>query len=537
MLSNTVKRNLLILLGTMTWSITTIKSGLLYGFGIGYWGPQGHDGVWHLSLINSLASGNFHMPLFAGESIKNYHLGFDLFVAILHRITFIPVSLLYFQILPPLFAMFIGYLVYKLVFNWTNSNKAGLWSTFFVYFGSSFGWLISFFRDGSLGGESLFWSQQAISTLINPPLALSFCLLLLGLWLLQTRRLVLAGLVFAIIPSIKIYGGILGFVGLFFICLKDKQYWKTFIISALLGSVLFFPLNSGSAKLLVWDPLWFLKNLMNVDHLNWPRYFSALDTYSTGHVWYKAIPAYAVAFIIFLVGNLSIRLLSLFSLEHPKKFTWWKTFLVATAIVGIFPPMLFLQQGTAWNTIQFFYYTQFFLAILAGIGVSHLKPNLIFSLIIILLTIPGTIGTLPHYLPSRPPAKISTEELSSLNYLYAQPNGTVLTYPFDPDAASAAIAYPPRPLYLYESTSYVSAYTSKPVFMEDQVNLNITGYDWKSRREQSLKFFTKPYRKFLVENNIKYIYLVGFQRQSLENNISSLKKIFSNSEVNIYRVE
>jgi len=537
MLSPVVKRNLLLLIGTITWSVTTVKSGLIYKFGLGFWGPHGHDGVWHLSLIENLSVGNYSMPLFAGETIKNYHLGFDLLVALIHRLTFIPVSLLYFQILPPVFALFIGFMVYKLIKAWTKSESAALWSVFFTYFGSSLGWAISIFRDGSLGGESLFWSQQAISTLINPPLALSFCLLLLGLWLLQSRRLVWAGIVFGLLPSIKIYGGLLGLSGLFFICFKDKSYLKTFIISLLISLILYLPFNLSASGLLTWDPLWFLKNLMNVDHLNWPHYFSALDTYTVGGIWYKAIPAFFIALLIFLIGNLSTRLFGVFSFTDPKKLEWWTVFLTASALLGILPPMLFLQQGTAWNTIQFYYYTQFFMGILAGVGVSKLKPSPIIFSLIVLLTIPGTIGTLPHYLPARPPAKLSHEELAALKYLSSQKPGIVLTMPFDPGAASAAINFPPRPLYLYESTAYVSAYSKQQVFLEDEVNLNITGYAWKDRRRESLSFFKNPNREFVDIHNIKYIYLVGSQRQPISNHIPALSQIFTNSLVDIYRVD
>jgi hypothetical protein len=55
-----------------------VKSGVYYGYGIGFWGPNGHDGVWHISLINSLSKGSLEMPIFAGEQIKNYHIGFEL---------------------------------------------------------------------------------------------------------------------------------------------------------------------------------------------------------------------------------------------------------------------------------------------------------------------------------------------------------------------------------------------------------------------------------------------------------------------------
>ena len=74
------------------------------------------------------------------------------------------------------------------------------------------------------------------------------------------------------------------------------------------------------------------------------------------------------------------------------------------------------------------------------------------------------------------------------------------------DKAKEAEKFSPRPLYLYESTSYISAFTNKPLFLEDQVNLNIMGYDWESRREQILWFVLnldkEAGKDFLNRNNM-----------------------------------
>src|SRR3989344_1824494 len=174
---------LLITAGTLIWSLTMVKSGLIYDFGMGFWGPNGHDGIWHIALIESLSRGSFQMPIFAGEAIRNYHLGFDILLAALHILTRVPAVNLYFQITPPILAFLIGLLTYKLTKN--------IWAVFFVYFGGSFSWVLG-------KGESAFWSQQAISTLVNPPFALSLVFLLAGLLCLQKNKYVLAGLIFAI---------------------------------------------------------------------------------------------------------------------------------------------------------------------------------------------------------------------------------------------------------------------------------------------------------------------------------------------------
>ena len=62
----------LIILGSLTWSLTMFRSGLKYSFGYGYWGPNGHDGIWHIALSESLSRGFLDNPVFA--SAINYHL-------------------------------------------------------------------------------------------------------------------------------------------------------------------------------------------------------------------------------------------------------------------------------------------------------------------------------------------------------------------------------------------------------------------------------------------------------------------------------
>src|SRR5258706_12556923 len=81
----------IIVIGTLAWSWTMVKSGWLYSYGLGFWGANGHDGVWHIALIESLAKGTFRMPVFSGADLQNYHIGFDLMVALIYKITHVPV--------------------------------------------------------------------------------------------------------------------------------------------------------------------------------------------------------------------------------------------------------------------------------------------------------------------------------------------------------------------------------------------------------------------------------------------------------------
>lgn len=572
---------LLILAGSVSWSLTMVKSGLVYSFGMGFWGPNGHDGVWHIALINHLARGSLEMPIFAGEGLKNYHIGFDLLLAGLHTLTRIPVHTLYFQIVPPLLALGIGALSYKFVFLWRKSHLQAFWATFFVYFAGDFGWVLTLFRDGKFGGESLFWAQQAVSTLINPPFATSLVLILLGLIfflkLLQKFNiyyLVFTILFFGLLAQIKVYAAVLAFGALGMVLVysllgerkitqKIISVFMVLIVSAIFSLLLFLPLNSGSQGLIIFQPFWFLETMMAVsDRVGWERFYGALMSYKTGNIWLKLIPAYLVAFLVFFIGNMGTRVIGLWGMVRNKvrkRFSEVDVFLLTIALLGIVAPMIVLQAGTPWNTIQFFYYSLFVFSIYAGIWVGQIiedynrKPKynrLIYYTkigLIIALTIPTTVSTLlNNYLPARPPAKISNEELAALSFLAAQPQGIVLTYAFDRYRAEGVVNSPPRPLYLYESTAYVAAFSKHPAYFEDEVNLDITRYDWRARRKKVEDFFNSLDReetgRFLKENKIKYLYLVlsqspvPGQRARLGEAQLGIDNIFENKEVAIYKV-
>ncbi len=553
---------LLIISGSLTWSLVMFKSGLVFSYGMGFWGPNAHDGVWHIALAKSLAKGSWEMPIFAGEKIKNYHIGFDLILAVIHKITFIPIHNLYFQILPPIFSVLVGVLVYLFVYRWQRSKIKAFWSLFFVYFGGSWGWVISLIRNGRLDGESMFWSQQSISTLLNPPFALSLILIFLGFLCLKigldksdVKFLTVAGFLFGILSQIKVYAGILILLSLFlggiYDLLKKRStnLIKVFT-SSLVVSILLFPsVDLEAEQLVVFKPFWFLETMMLFpDRLGWTKFGEAMINYKLGAIWSKAILAYVLALLIFLVGNMGTRIVSFFGLlkwisrgkPTPSNYKYIDVLVITMLVLGIFFPLMFVQSGTPWNTIQFFYYALVFSGILAGIvmgeSIQHLRSNLMkyfLGISIIFFTIPTTVGTLWfHYLPSRPPAKISNEELEALEFLSKEPDGVVLTLPFDKKYSDAWVV-PPLPIYLYESTAYVSAFTGKAVYFEDEVNLRIIGYNFGERRKGVEEFFLNPNADFLRENKITYIYIPkNLIKNSLEN--IGLEKIFENKEVVIY---
>jgi uncharacterized membrane protein len=189
-----------------------------------------------------------------------------------------------------------------------------------------------------------------------------------------------------------------------------------------------------------------------------------------------------------------------------------------------------------------------FSGVLAGEALSRLLnnkpklPKILISALVVLCTIPTTIITLKDvYIPKNPPAKISNEELDALNFLSKQDEGIVLTLPFDESLAKLAEPNPPRPLYLYASTAYVSAFSNHQTFLEDEINLTITNFDWKKRRDEIISNFVNAkaaadVSNFLKENKIRYVYLTNQQARKFPPKIQKLTKIFENTEVTIYQV-
>lgn len=560
---------LLILIGSISISVPMIKSGLIYDYGMGFWGPNGHDGIWHIALINQLTKFSLGNPVFSGAEIANYHFGFDFLAAILSRVTgIIPVNI-YFQVLPPTMAILIGVLTYKFVEKWSRSKKSAWWAAFFVYFGGSWGWLVSIIRTGRLGGESIFWANQAISTLINPPYALSLVVLLMGLIVFldylknpNKKNLICCGLLFGLLIQIKVYAGVIVLGSLFFLSLftlllrrnRVRELLILFTFVLLTSLVVFLPLNIRSTSLLVFSLLWFPRTMLAYsDRFGWFKLENARVAYLNSGKWPKLILAEGLALLIFIIGNLGTRVIGLIQILRIRKIFKLSVvdhFLLFFSIISLILPLLFIQKGNSWNTIQFFYYFQFIMAIFAGVVIGNvMKLRLKFPKYHILrcgivlvagLTLMTTVTTLKNdYLPSRPPARISVEELEALDFLKRQPEGIILTFPYNPDWKVKFSE--PRPLYAYETTAYVSALSGKQTFLEDEMNMEIIGFDWKNRRQQEQTFFLTADHKwandFLSANKIKYLYLVKGQRMNLGLGDIGADKIFENGETVIYQIK
>lgn len=550
---------LAISLGSFSWLLTSFKNGLQFDFGLGFWGPHGHDGIWHLSLIESLKSGlPPQNPIFAGEVLQNYHYFYDLLLSQASNLTKIEAVDLYFRLFPLLISLLIGAVAYILAKRWFNSSIAATLSCFFLYFGGSFGWILSYIRNRSLGGESTFWAQQGISTLINPPFAVSILIFLAGLYLFHKIIAQKDQLVYWIIPltilwgsliEFKAYAGILvltslAVVTLFELLKKNPHILKISLPTFVLSMIVFLPQNSQSSTLLVFSPLWLVHSMVDFpDRLNWGRLaLTRMTGYETGNLL-KILAAEGLGVALFLVGNLGARVVGFLSLKKLWSFNSFGVFLSVFLLTSIVFPLFFIQQGANFNTIQFFYYFLLVFNFLAAKSFGFLidrwkKIGWAIVVFVIFMTLPTTWDTLQNYLPKRPPAMVSTKELEALNFLKSQPKGVVLSYFYNKKLNDRFIE--PRPLFAYESTAYVGVFSAKSEFISDTVNLEILGVDYKGRlqTQKDILKAVEPevFKKMLRENKISYLYTPKFFKFSIDNEKYGIKRIFENEEVEIFKV-
>lgn len=548
----------LIGIGTIFQQMPTFKNGLNYPYGLGFWGPNTHDGIWHVSLINQLVKDvPPQNPIFAGEILKNYHYFYDLLIAATSYISAVPILDLTFRFYPLIFSLSLGIGSYFLIKSFVKEeSKEGklaiLLSLYLVYFAGSFGWIVEYIKQGHLGGESAFWANQSISFNLNPPSAISLIIVIAIISTLPNIKSKLSILVLTILSgaliSFKAYAAILILLSFLMVGVikRSPLYLLVFITATFFASILFLSNFTTDKKLILFSPFWLIHTMIDSpDRVGWARLSLARTVgLETGN-WFKFFSAEVISLIIFILGNLGTRLFALLSLikikEILKNLQYLFIFLFSTLALII--PILFIQSGNPWNTIQFIYYFIYISAILGGYVFAKIILKLpkilalLLATIFICLTPINSWATANGYLSYQPHSHISNEEFKALKFLKNQKEGVVLTHPYDPRIKNMLAE--PWPQLAYDSTAYVSALSGKSVFIEDEPQNQILLTDYKKRITQAKDFFEGSHiggSEFLRDNNIRYIYLPRIFKISLDTNKLNLNQIYGNDEILIYQL-
>lgn len=573
----TVKLNLnyklfffaVLILGIIGQVAVNAFSGLPYQEGLYFYSSHGHDGVWHLSLMEHLHKNVFPFinPEFNGARLQNYHFFVDLLMSEFSRLFPLFTNLdIYFRFMPTVFSLLMGLAAFIFVKEWGKKEIAGIWAMIFTYFAGSFGYLLYIPTHKSLGGESIFWVSQTQSVLGNPPHAAAFIIVTVCLFTLlkyfQTRQKTffwISVLLGGAVIEFKVYGGMLILGGLLLVSLYElifKRIYQTallFVAMFILAFAIYFPNSANSQDFLIFQPWWFIRTMVVApDRLNWLDLELRRQTYIAESNWKRVIQLEATAFLIFLFGNLGMRFLGFWAIGKQIKDNIFKnTFnlmFLSIIIASFFIPVFFLQQGVAWNTIQFNQYFLLLFGFLSALVMADLSAfikkiplKIFFGLIVIILAVPTQLGLLMQFYSNLPLSKITYEELDAMQFI--KNNSTdediILTAPFNPYIRSK-YNRPPIPIYSWYDTGYVAAFSSRKAFLSDEEQITIMGYKPDELfKEREMIFQTddpKIINNYLTKNSIDYIYLVWGQKFIADEKLINADLVFENKDAKVYKV-
>jgi hypothetical protein len=512
-----------------------------------FWSAHGHDGSWHIALMEEIKKGYpFQNPSFAGEKLVNYHFFSDIAPAIVSK--YLPISNLdlYFRIFPLIYSLFLGTSAFYLTKKITNNFPASIWAVIFTYFSGSFGYIIG-------KGESVFWATQPQSSSGNPPQIISNFLVLSSLYFLisylksknNKRLFTVSVLLLGTLVGFKVYAavallGALAITGVWQLIRERKpQLILLSIVSGALAAIIYFPNTSGSTSFLIFEPWWYIRTMIvEPSRLNLLDWELRRQTYIFESNWKRVIFLEGVGFLIFFFGNLGMRFLGIW--EFVKSHLIFKV----TIILSLALPLLFLQKGVASNTSQFLQYFILLFGILSGIAVAKLTARFKFLIpVIIILMVPTQLKLLTDFYGTseniRPAlAKVSSKELEALNYIKetSEINSVILTPPYN---QYLDLKKETPDMWDWFDTSYVSAFSQRRTYFDDYEQADIMGYDIKERIETKKKIFEneriQEVKSAFSQTNADLLYYPKTLEPKVNPELLGLSKFFENEEIIVWK--
>ncbi|OGM09407.1 hypothetical protein A2Y68_00340 [Candidatus Woesebacteria bacterium RBG_13_46_13] len=555
-------------LGILGQLLVIAPSGTFVEGALVFWGSHAHDASWHIALMNEMNKGfPLQNPVFAGERLINYHFFSDVAPAIFNKFLKLPALDLYFRFFPLLESLLLGASAYFLTKKLGKSTLAGIWGVIFVYFGGSFGYMVTLLQGRGVGGESLFWATQIQSSIANPPQIISDFLVLTVLFLLISflaKPKLLPGIVIAlavgVLATFKVYAAIpvLGALAIASVWrLAREKKIDLFAVTLTAGALtagLYLPNTKASTAFLIFQPWWFVRTMVvEPSRLNWidlelRRQFY-LDRGGVRSIL-RIIEYESVALIIFFFGNLGTRALGFWqAIGSAKNYfsDYFSQIFASIMIISFILPLLFLQKGVAGNTAQFLQYFLLLFGISAAIAISKFLGKiknpilgLAISLAIIALSAPTQMAQIVDFYKRAPFAKISPEELSALSLIKKdfKSDTVVMTPPYN-QYVDLKTAIPD--IWDWSDSGYVSAFSGKETYISDIEQVDVMGYDYKERLSFQEKIFLEPSAQVLAEKlkekGISVLYFPQQLKPKADYDTKFFDKIVENRKVEVWIVK
>lgn len=558
---------LLIGITAFLYGVVLFPSGNNFCFkgacGLFFWGSHGHDGIWHLAIIeNAFKSVPFQMPTYAGGKLTGYNFFYDIILFLLTKIGIVPLFS-YFKLMPILWFIAFTILLILLAKRIQNSKLFAFLFLFLNYLAGSFSYYFTLVKDKTIWGSSGYLAQLPQHILLNMQFSLSLLGILYILFIIKGKLLnklsvLLMGFLIFINMGLKFYGGAITFVLVIsYILLSTKKntikkiiLYLSIICSFFAVAILIFynPIESvRTGSIFIFSPFTFVHPITEDPSLFYLRAITdARYAYMAYHSIIKLIPLELFSLAIFLFFYMGVRFFGLIyglikSFQVKDRDAVFHIVVNITIWISILLTVLFIQKGEWTNIVQFFYYGIFLSTIYLALFLFDIyKRKKILGIVLIIcfmiLAVPSTLDIFKLYSQTPGTTYLPEGELEALQQLRKMPEGIVFTPLHDKkrdEIKSLKEKNIPLPLYAWEDTAYVTAFSGKQLYISDIWMEQITGIDYKMRLEKVQN------NDCIILKDIDYIYFNNEYR--LSRNMfdcpNKLELVYGNLTSSIYKVE
>ncbi len=443
-----------------------------------------HDSLWHIALQESIKKSIPPVnPVYSPNIIKGYHYLTDIFLSWISVITNITSINIYLKWSPIILAMLWTSSTLLLFFKISKDKVLSYLAAAMVLFASNFVYLTHFFYPGVSGNQSIFWLDQSVLYLVNQQLVLSLIILnTIFILMLESikRYWILIGILLGSLAGIKIYGlvvtlPIFGLIGIWYVIKeKDYSFIKSTVIGVILSSILVFIQGNNLGFPFVFLPGWFIQTMFEApDKLNYSVWEIHRQLFTQTQNWIRLSLHWISGFLILLVGNYGLKVLGLVFLIFAlkRKLLKDKIFYISviSIVISILLPMIFIQKGVIWNSIQFMYFASLpmvILILILGREILSRKYLIIIFMTIILLNSPTTVYELVKDYHT---SSYGVYPANIINGLKVLRDKDLDNFPVITGSG------------LYE-WSLVPAIVGSPIYYGDQVFYHLLGIDSSDRR-------------------------------------------------------
>lgn len=404
-------------IGVFIQTFPYVRTGLKSVEGIIIAAHNTSDHIWHAGLIQEIIY-RFpaNEPGMAGVPLKDYHYWFNLLTADLIRVFHLPPLQTQFIGMYILSAILLGIIAYSFA-NYIYPSK--LFTRLFIFLlffsGDIAGWyMLVFHHTFNMNLSSLI--NNGTKFLDSPAFALSIITAFTGMFLLfyqkghlSKRIIILCSFLFSSLLEFKVYTGIiimLGFAAFAGYSLIKRRYDRvaTFVLSSILGALVFFPGTSSSGGLF-FLPFEIPRDFITQSVLNLRDWELRWRIYHE-HSNYLRIIQYGLYMTgVYLLIQFGVQLLGFIPLRRVVRVLGpdRSIFLYASVFSGVIISLFFYQKVGGANIWEFLLATGIILSFLTSLILTKFleKRGRIITVVVIILVagliLPRWVNTVKTY--------------------------------------------------------------------------------------------------------------------------------------------